>query len=574
MSSPFRLARTVALSLTTALIAGAAFGADRPPPSKHPLPAKAPTGVSVWTFKNKTGLPDDAVFVQIPDGTLTNVCGGPIASPVCFTSSGGQVYSLKQLTGSMPNAGKGARARSKVPMLFLDTATSARLIVTLGSKSTATNIVQGLVEMTLSQSSPNNNLDVSYVNSVSLPMSLSVRNRSNGSLYPVSPTGLWPTNQVTTSDGSKIFSNLAAVVPTSAITTSAYPATSGTGSAVGTVSGTIAVTAPSTNATGYHDWSALIGSGATVLLGSYQVPAGQPLPSVLYGFSQVPYGGVNKLPNSPFNTNPSTLAGPTGAVSDSNNAFLAGQSYTLTATFSSDLNPEGGNSRISNLGTYSIPAGTNGVKISGFGGASGAPSSTAAGSFDIYITKAQLNAATGIYGANPPYVVDWTGSSVQSAVATNNTNSLADRVVGDLMAAATFGMISNTTQIGAQMTKTSTTADFANTQWSASTKEVIGSLSTGQYFYLLALQKTPAQFAQWAGSGIQSNSDYYDVYGNAFQSLTQAYAFAYSDRINSSVALDPDLFYSGGSTPPDIDQIYIEIELQPGGYTYSGTASK
>lgn len=573
MTSRFRTTRIVALSLATVLLAGTAVGADKPRKPKTPTPAKAPTGVSVWTFKNSTGLPDDAVFVQIPDGTLSKVCGGPVAKPLCFTSGGGQVYSLKQLQGSVPNAGKGGPAGSDVPMLFLDTASSARLVVTLGSKSMATNIVQGLVEMTLSKNSTNNNLDVSYVNSVSLPMSLSVRDRGDGSLHAVSPTGLWPTNQVTTGDGSTIFKNLAAVVPASAITTNSYPAASGSGSTAGTVSGTIAVTAPSTSATGYHDWSSLIGSGSTVSLASYSVPTGQPLGSVLYGFSQVPYGGADKLPNSPFNNNPSTLSGPMPAVSDADNAFLAGQGYSLTATFSDDLNPKGVNPRIGKLGAYSIPAGTPGVKISGFGGASGKPSSSAVGSFDIYITKAQLNAATGIYGANPPYVVDWTGNGTKSAVATNNTNSLADRVVGDLMAAATFGMIGSSTKIGARMKSTGTTADFAGTQWSASTTTTIGSLGTGEYFYLLALQKTPQQFAQWAGSGIQSDSAYYDVYGNAFQSLTQAYAFAYSDRINASVALDPDLFYSGGSNPPDIDQIYIEIELQPGGYVFSPPAS-
>ena len=558
-----RTLRAAMLAFAVVATVGVAQAADRPTPSKMKT-----SGVSLWTFKNSTGLPDDAVFVQIPNGTLKSVCGGTTALPKCFSSNGGQVFSLAQLKGNVPNAGKGGPTGS-VPLLFLDNASSARLIYTLGSPSTASTVAQGLVEMTVSGKAASNNLDVSYVNAIGVPASLSVRNRSNGSLVTPSQTGLWPSNQVRTTSGATIFKQLIAAVPASAVTTASYAAKNDAGQRIGIVSGTISVTSPSTNAAGYHDWSKLIGSGASASLASYQPPAGSPLAGTLYGFSQVTAGKAGSLPSSPFVSNPSTLAGPTAAVGDTLNAFLAAQSYTLTATFSSDLNPKGANARLTSLGAYSIPAGTAGVKISGYGNASGAPSSAGAGSFDIYVTSSQLNAATGIYGANPWYVVDWTGNATPSAVATNNTNSLADRVVGDLMAEATFGMIGSTTKIGAQMTRSGTSANFANSPWSTKTTTTIGALGSGQYFYLLALQQTPAQFAQWVGSNIQSDSAWYDVYGNAFQSLTQAYAFAYSDRINGSVALDPDLFYSGGSAPPDIDGIYIEIELLPGGYTYT-----
>lgn len=541
-----------------------------------PAMAQSTSGMSVWTFKNSTGLPDDAVFVQIPDGTLTNVCGGPTSVPQCYTTGGNQVFSLAQLYGSVPGAGQGGPTGSSVPVLFIDTASSARLLVNLGvAAPTSANVVQGLVEMTTSGDSASNNLDVSYVNSVSLPISLSVRSRSDGNLYPTTQTGLWPNNQVNTGSGTSIFANLAAVVPTSAVTSGSYSAVDDSGDTVGTMTGTFSVVSPSTSATGYHDWSAVIASGDSLTIGSYSVPTGQPLASVLYGFSAVPAGPAGELPSSPFNTNTVTLSGPTpSTTTDPSNVFLAAQSYSLTATFMADLNPGGANTRISSLGSYGIPAGTPGVKISGYGGASGAATSTTTGDFDIYITSAQLNAASGIYGANPAYVVDWTGNATPAAVATVNTNSLADRVVGDLMAGITFGMVGSSAQIGATMTSTGTTANFANTQWSSTTKTTISGLSTGEYFYLLALQQTPAQFAGWVGSGIQSDSDFYDVYGNAFQSLTQAYAFAYSDRINASTALDPDLFYSGGSSAPPIDDIYIELELLPGGYTYTPAASK
>ncbi len=559
--------------LSRALLAVALLPATLLPVT--PVLAQSASGVSVWTFKNSTGLPDDAVFVQIPDGTLTNVCGGTAAAPQCYTSGGGQVFSLAQLYGSVPGAGTGGPTGTSVPVLFIDTASSARLQVNLGiAAPTTANVVQGLVEMTASGDSASNNLDVSYVNSVSLPISLSVRSRSDGSLYPTTQTGLWPNNQVNTSSGATIFSNLAAVVPASAVTSGSYSAVDDSGATVGTVSGTFAVSSPSTNATGYHDWSEVIASGDSITIGSYSVPAGQPLASVLYGFSAVTAGSTGELPSSPFNTNTVTLSGPSpSTVTDPSNVFLAGQSYTLTATFMADLNPGGANTRISSLGAYGIPAGTPGVKISGYGGASGNATSTTTGNFDIYITSAQLNAASGIYGANPAYVVDWTGNATPAAVATVNTNSLADRVVGDLMAGITFGMVGSSAQIGATMTANGTTANFANTQWSSKTTTTISGLSTGEYFYLLALQQTPAQFAGWVGSGIQTDSDAYDVYGNAFQSLTQAYAFAYSDRINASTALDPDLFYSGGSSPPPIDDIYIELELLPGGYTYTPTTS-
>jgi hypothetical protein len=307
---------------------------------------------TLFVIKNSTPLPDDAIYVNVNGATLANVFGGPGAGTTPFTAGGGQVYSLHELYGSVPGAGAGGPTGSSVATISSEVALSARMQFNVGSPTGAVN---GLVEMTMNQynNGVNNNVDVSYVNSISLPLNISVRYRADGSLVPTSPTGL-QNNRVQTTSGATIFNNLTAstaITPLAARVAANYDAVGTiTASKVGTMTGVAAIQSPtfSPPPSGYHTWDTLIDSGATATVASYKVPAGQPLANVLYGFSQVT--PASPLPSSPFNPNISTLAGPDPAATDPNNAFLAAQDYTLTATFTSDLNPGGANTRISNLG--------------------------------------------------------------------------------------------------------------------------------------------------------------------------------------------------------------------------------
>lgn len=512
---------------------------------------------SRFVFVNTTGLPDDAIFVTLQ--------GAAVASGI--TDGSGQSisqnisYSLAEIMGTVPNAGSGGPVGS-VPTISMSAFnTGAVMNITLGQKigaaTPSSSIVSGRLEVFADTNSTSNNVDISYVDGISLPMSFSIKQRANGSLVPLSNQ----LNQVNTTFGSTIFNKLtanASVTPSSARVQANYNVVNSTGASVGTMTGIASIVSPQLNSD-YHSWvspntgvratSALVpwlrSQGTQLKLQSFQVPNGDTMGNVLFGFSTVTPGAGAY---SPFTTD------------DPTNKFLQGQSYDLTATFVSDLNPA------SNplLNAQGITQGTAGVKISGTGDVTGA--------FDVYITDAQLSLSSATYGSNPEYVVKWDGGvNGPTAVTTYNTNSLVDRVVGDLTAGINMGWADSQTIIGTHATDTGTINNLTNTVFEAGNplnSAAIGSLGSGEFFYLLSLQGNTTDIAKWFGGSIEDNELFYNTYGSAFAADTNAYTLAFSDRLQG--ISNPDIYYFPGDATVPLEDLYMEITLGPGGYTFVG----
>jgi hypothetical protein len=159
------------------------------------------------------------------------------------------------------------------------------------------------------------------------------------------------------------------------------------------------------------------------------------------------------------------------------------------------------------------------------------------------------------------------------AVTQQNSNNLVDRIVGDVTTQMNYGALDNNTVIkdhalDTQSNLTGTIFDPANAgQPGNLANATIGSLTSGELFYLLSLQKTPAQLAEWFGSGITDNPLFYNNYGNDFIGDTNAYTYAYTDRLSNLNS--PDLFYtpSGGTLTPNDE--YIQVVLGAGDYTFA-----
>jgi len=120
-----------------------------------------------------------------------------------------------------------------------------------------------------------------------------------------------------------------------------------------------------------------------------------------------------------------------------------------------------------------------------------------------------------------------------------------DRIVGDLASVVNFGVAASTTQIDLNASASNTDGKTWRATIFAGNTSLVGNLTSGEYFYLLSLQSNMTQVGQWSGSAIQpTNNLFYNNYGNAFIADTDAYTYAYSDRLST---LSPDLFYHAGT---------------------------
>ncbi|MDP0495583.1 MAG: PEP-CTERM sorting domain-containing protein [Verrucomicrobiota bacterium JB024] len=495
-------------------------------------------------FINNTGLPDDAIFVNMQGASsFANVTNGSGTGLNQNTS-----YSLKSLYGSVSGAGTGGPTGTVATISAGTFANGAVFYVTagqdIGSSQPATNVVSGRFEAYIDGASTSNNIDSSYVSSISMPISYSVKQRSNGSL--VTLTG--QTNQVLT-QGTSAFTNLTSsttVTPLSARVNASYNVVNDAGKTIGTMSGIASIQSPQNNPD-YHGWvgtytgtratsgftSWMQNQGKTINVSNYTVPVNKALGGTEFGF--VGSGGT-----SPFGAN------------DPTSEFTQAQDYTLTATFEGDLNQ----SNDPNLAAKGITQGTSGVKLVGTG--------SVVGDITIYITNTQLDDPTGIYGANPTYVIVWDGM----VVSTSNTNSLTDRIVGDLLTMINMGAGDSLTQIWDHALATSTTGNLANSIFE-NNNNAINTLSSGEFIYLLSLQDTATSdnLAQWFGEAIESNPDFYNTYASMLAQDTEAYTLSYSDRLAGEGS--PDVFYTPVDATVPLEDLYLEIILEAGGYTYN-----
>jgi hypothetical protein len=505
---------------------------------------------------NNTGIPDDALYMTFVGGGATafgNVTLGNGSAGAVSTS-----YSLAQLYGTVPGAGAGGPTGT-VSTVNIGTFYNSFIDFTAGTQIGGANpqatdpLVSARFETYINSNSTQNNVDTSYVNFVSMPANFSIKLRADGSLVNLPGQ----TSQVTTTPGPTIFNLLTAstvVTPTDARIAANYNVVNSSGATLGNLTGMARVVGvpPITD---YHSWltpstgnvgnTALIpwmlNNNIALNISSFTPPVGQKLAGTPFGYAGTAVGqGTSPFP------------------ADTGNLFLQNQSYNMNATFLSNLTTGLSGNEITALNGQGINGNTSGVRISGSGGI--------VGNFDVFIINSQLDNVNGIYGANPSYVAFWNGT----AVSTNNLNNLMDRVVGDLMAGLNFGMATNDETVLGHAGNTSTTNNLSNSIFASgnlAANTTIGNLSTGEFFYLLSLQGNNTDIAKWVGSSLQSNPAFYNSYSGAFATQTDAYTFAFSDRLQGT--LNPDVFYNPVSSSTPLDNLYIEITLNPGNFTYS-----
>ncbi|WOO40682.1 PEP-CTERM sorting domain-containing protein [Rubellicoccus peritrichatus] len=510
---------------------------------------------------NNTGVPDEAVFLNLQGSAVTGTTG------TGATLSNNTDYALSDILGTISGAGSGGPTGSvsNLSISSFSGAMFATIGQKIGSSQPATSVVSGRLESTIfGGNNDNNNFDTSYVSSISLPLSYAVKRRSNGTLVPLSSQA----NQITT-NGPAAFTALTqstSITPNDARISANYNVLNTGGTQLGTLTGTASILSPSNVGTSYHDWTS---SNTGIRNTSSLIPWMQTQGPVTVANYNVPLTAPH-LPGANIGFGGSSGTSPFGS-DDPTNRFLQGQDYSLSAQFTNDMNPGGANAQLTAQG---ITAGTPGVIMTG-GGGSYASGDT--GTFNVYITNSQLDNSNGIYGANPQYVILWTDPSAPKdggndlAVTTTNTNSLTDRIVGDLLTGINMGWTDSQTQIDTHATSTNTSDKLTGTIFSGST-DLISQLSTGEFIYLLDLQQVPGAITDstvplWFGNNIETNELFYNTYGSALADETGAYTLAYSDRLAGG--LSPDIFYTPGGQTVDISDLYLEITLNPGDFTFT-----
>ena len=517
---------------------------------------------ALFVIDNQTGVPDDQVFVkflgaQIGDSTLTQTYGDNQPLDI-GTDTADRSYSLTQMTTALADVPSLA---TPMPAFRLNDYAGGRIYFSLGVPLQSTTIpaaqnpsdpdfgtVYAYVEPSIFTSTVagQTNIDASYVDFVAIPVDIAVLDRSTGAL--VNPPA---NNPLSSPAGTALFDALTSgttagtQVPAGAVVTATTSVPTPDGGTL-VIGGTARILSPSmydagmiTNAVPYHDWSALLDAlqkaGTSLPVASYTtVDTGVALPKgTLFGFA---------------GSQSSTIAA----------VWTDKQDYTLAATVVADLNPGGANPRIPTL------AGVPGIVITGSGAVVGA--------FSVYLQRSDLEAQTGIYGANPPYVVDWQDAPAgptpypQAQI----ENDLGGRVVGDLLAGFNFGWAGCTTTVATQAATITQAGGQPNLAGSVFdppdgplAQTAIGALTTGQLFYLLSLQPTTQALAQWFGASLRSSPDAYNTYASDFQALTNGYNMAFTDRLQGPS--DPDMFFTPGDTT------YVKITLSAGAYTVTIT---
>ncbi len=353
--------------------------------------------------------------------------------------------------------------------------------------------------LTLTPPTPTaSNMDLSYVDGVSAPAGTMVRDGITG--LALAATSV---NPVTAS--GNIMTSVAGLVPAAA---NVYNGTE-----------LVRIMSSAAAPSAYHNWQSLMTTLQTNTLTSQLnvcsytspatgLPASYALSGALFGYSGAP------------------------SVSGQAPGFDVMQTYTMTAQFVTDLNPNNANTVLQAAG---ITAGTPGVNISGTCSVSGA--------IGIYITQDNLNAGTGIYGNNPPYVVLYSESGTQYAYATVGiVNDLGGRIVGDLMAGMVFGWAASSVNIITNATNTNT--DLYGVSFSADT---ISGLSTGELFFLLSLAGSQNKLQYWIGPNLDTNANNYDPYLYAIALNSEAYGSGFTDRLQGYS--NPDTYWYTANPP-------------------------
>lgn len=197
-----------------------------------------------------------------------------------------------------------------------------------------------------------------------------------------------------------------------------------------------------------------------------------------------------------------TIAGTYGGQGPGSSGKIAHQDYTLTATFAK---------------TAACPNGA--VTLVG--------KADVVGNTTIVIDYADLNAPTGVYGANPPYTINGTMTA-------GITNDVYGWVVADLLTCLNCGFLGSTTNVSGQP---------------------LGQYTSSQMIKLASDSLKPPATPLIFG-GVQPSPDYYNSYAAEILKMsTDVYGFPFSDRIQQP------LLYFPPQGPHAVD--YLKISILP-----------
>lgn len=322
------------------------------------------------------------------------------------------------------------------------------------------------------------NVDLSYIDFVSIPMSLAAINAPHATNSP----------QTTTANGL-ILVNAAAASGTTALN-NVLPSSS----QILPNANFTRVVSPSLNATSaamYHDWTnylqTTLSNKQVTLKGSYVGTGPQPAWTNAQGYCQTAVPPI---------TDPNVCS------------RYQAQSYDYIATFDSSGNVTMTPQSDSGNGTATcVPVSVQGPGIGNVG--------------SITISFANLNTATGIYGNNPIFSYSYTlNGTPYSGTTTGITNDLFGRVVGDLMAGLSFGYPASTVTYNG-----TAIGSLASSQWWG------GTLPDGT---VITLANSPAGNNVAFGTAQPGQPNNYHTYAASFNALTSAYGFALQDRLNNN----------------------------------------
>jgi len=460
---------------------------------------------------NQTDYPENEVWVTFA-GTFTNTGVDQTIGGSVFSNFGStwNSYSLSQLSTPVNDV---PYLQGSTQYTFSLNGFSGRIYINYGAAAltvapnpgapgTSPYIVfePTVAGQTLTAPTPSaSNMDLSYVDGVSAAAGTMIRDANTGEALLATSV-----NPVTAS--KNILANVTNMVPAAAQVLN--------GNTV------VRIMSSAASPSSYHSWSNLItalqtGTATTPLnVCSYtsptaQIPASFALAGALFGYSGAP------------------------ATSPQAPGFETMQNYTMTATFMANLNPKNANAVLQAQG---ITDGTAGVVITGTG--------TVSGSFSIYITNANMEAGTGIYGNNPAYTVLYpaTGKTQTAYTTVGIVNDLGGRIVGDLMAGMVFGWSASSVNISTHAAATGT--NLYGVSFSATT---VGGLSTGELFFLLSLVGAQGKLTDWIGPNLDANSDNYDVYLYAIAMNSEAYGSGFTDRLQGY--MNPDTYWYTANPP-------------------------
>lgn len=379
--------------------------------------------------------------------------------------------------------------------------------------------------------STDDNMDMTAMDGFSIPFEVIAYNSTKPSV---------PTQTLKGSNAAAIVSalgavaaNPSAVAPTGAPYVTSYsPYLVINSNSVNTTSSPVGSTGSFVRVIANDQMVAPLGGDPTVAANGGQIPA-----NYLYKDYSKYIAKMDGTAATGTYSGTTTIKGLFSGVSGQTDDIQVQQTYSAQATFSSSETITTTNS----LGVYTSYTGV--VTIAG----TTTISPTVTHSVAVKIPYQAMLAPTGIVGANAGYAYQLDGGAWSSTGLVGPLNNIFTWLAGDLLAGMNVGTIGSDKLFSG----TINTHVYNNVP--------IGEIDSEDMFYLgqaLKDQLHGSSVYDYYFSYLQNSTDFYNDYAAALYSLTDAYGFAYSDRIQGGqVAVSWD----ATQTNTAIDTIIIKI---------------